>query len=163
MAHTVLIVLGCRLAPGAGVQGAILRRLERALAAYTFGSEAQFVVSGGAVWHGVTEAQAMGDWLRSKGVPKSAILMEAHSKNTFENAQRVAELLRQTHDQPTELALATCAWHMPRALRAFRRYGLHPVALPAVSAEPARFSNNFRVVRELIATGVDTLRGWAAP
>jgi uncharacterized SAM-binding protein YcdF (DUF218 family) len=55
---------------------------------------------------------------------------EAHSIDTWENAQETAAILHAAGI--TRVWLVTHAWHMPRALLAFRRAGLQPVPAPVL-------------------------------
>jgi len=54
--------------------------------------------------------------------------LETHSMNTFENAKYSAKILQAQHIQ--HIFLVTSTWHMTRALWAFRRVGLQPIAAP---------------------------------
>lgn len=56
------------------------------------------------------------------------------SRDTWENATRMAELLRR--DQVERIALVTHVTHMPRAVDAFRRAGLEVVPAPTDFAGP---------------------------
>jgi uncharacterized SAM-binding protein YcdF (DUF218 family) len=53
---------------------------------------------------------------------------EAQSRDTSGSARLLAPLLQ--HDGVQRIALVTDAWHMPRALAAFERAGLHVTAAP---------------------------------
>lgn len=54
--------------------------------------------------------------------------VDEHSRDTQENAQRMAQQLRR--DQVRRIALVTDATHMPRAVAEFRRTGLEVVPAP---------------------------------
>lgn len=80
------------------------------------------LVSGGKVdphVPGPTLARAMGDFLRELGVRDSDIGLEEHSRTTHENAVETARLLRGRGI--ARVVLVTEAYHMPRALRCFRK------------------------------------------
>ncbi|MFM8448606.1 MAG: YdcF family protein [Haliscomenobacter sp.] len=108
-------------------------RFVQALELYQQGKIQRILVSGG--WGGLLgkprmlEARNTREHLIRLGVPAEDILIETQSRNTWENAQFSARLL---HKQPTpgRLLLITSAWHMPRALRCFRKAGLEPAAYP---------------------------------
>jgi uncharacterized SAM-binding protein YcdF (DUF218 family) len=87
------------------------------------------VVSGGP--GGAAVAVAMRDFLVSSGVPAEAIVLEAESASTRENALRTAELLR---GETGRSVLLTSDFHMYRAYRCFRRAGLDVVAWPVPDA-----------------------------
>lgn len=62
------------------------------------------------------------------------MLRELSSMNTSENAIYTRALIDRLEGGPMRGArvfIATCAWHLPRALDAFRRVGLDPTGLPA--------------------------------
>jgi uncharacterized SAM-binding protein YcdF (DUF218 family) len=101
------------------------------------GTARKIIVSGGDVRSGVptgndTEATAMGKLLVELGVPAQAIVVESASRNTREN---VAYMQAIVADEP--VALVTSAYHMPRALRLARHYGLNAFAFPTDYRIPA--------------------------
>lgn len=74
-----------------------------------------------------TEAAAMKLLLSDLGVPASAMILEGRSRNTRENAQFSAALLREKGIDT--VLLVTSAMHMCRALTHFRNEGLDVVAV----------------------------------
>ena len=161
VALEVLAVLGCRLAGGCKVRGALLRRLERSLVEHATSKVSLVIVSGGTEWEGVAEASAMSDWLLARGVPELAILRESRSANTFENARYVVACLKERGLLGERLGLVTCDWHMPRALRAFAHHGVNASPLPAITGYQSPTQRSLIFVRELVASGLDTVRGWS--
>lgn len=93
------------------------------------------LVSGGSVQGGRTpEAELMRDVLKEFGV--EARWLEGKSRNTYENAQFSAQLLKGVGIG--EVLLVTHAWHMPRAAEAFWKAGMRVVPAPTgVSAQNA--------------------------
>ena len=72
------------------------------------------------------------DWARvmftSLGIDESRVIYEGESRTTAENALFTARLI---HPAPGERwLLVTSAWHMPRAIGAFRGAGLDMIAYP---------------------------------
>lgn len=55
--------------------------------------------------------------------------LESQSKNTWENAYFVAKILNR--EQIKHFYLVTSAWHLPRALYAFKQQGLNPIPAPS--------------------------------
>lgn len=87
------------------------------------------VVSGGIAdpnsqWR--TEADMMREALVGAGVPPGRIVMEAASRNTYEQVRQVAAILRRR--EVNRFVVVTAPTHMRRVERLFRRQGLSPVA-----------------------------------
>ncbi len=84
--------------------------------------------SGGIVFSGqeTPEGEVMVRWLARFGVPRERLHAENAARTTWENAQRLHDLLMQRDIQ--HVILVTSAYHMPRAVRAFRAHGfdVHP-------------------------------------
>ncbi|HVY30478.1 MAG TPA: YdcF family protein [Polyangiaceae bacterium] len=137
----VLVVLGCRVATP--LPGAAQRRVERAARAYHEEGATLVIASGGKAWAGVKECELFARGLVERGVPAERVLQERKSMTTRGNARSVLELLRGRDVQ--RLGLVTCDWHLPRALRLFRRLGMSPIGVPAVSPvlSPPRASARF--------------------
>jgi uncharacterized SAM-binding protein YcdF (DUF218 family) len=93
--------------------------------------EARIVYSGGnarLVIAGGIEADYAIDLLESLGVARTRILAERQSRNTIENAELSKKLVE---PKPGERwLLVTSAYHMPRAIGAFRRAGFPVEAFP---------------------------------
>ena len=89
------------------------------------------VMSGGAdpTLSPVTEAQSMRDFILDLGVPNAAVLLEASSRNSRENAEFTAALLRQRRID--RMLLVTSALHMRRAMAHFTAQGL--MVVPAAT------------------------------
>lgn len=109
------------------------------------------LVSGGRIaWQGeqVPEAQDMAMLLRRLGVPQRAIVQEARSLNTHENALFSRELLadRDIH----RILLITSATHMPRALAVFEKQGFEVIPAPT----------DFRLTTPMLNAPDQTLAGW---
>jgi uncharacterized SAM-binding protein YcdF (DUF218 family) len=85
---------------------------------------ARILFSGGRgalIYDGVAEAQIAGRLLESFGIARDRVTLEDRSRNTAENAAFSKAL---SHPQPGELwLLVTSAYHMPRAMGAFRKVG----------------------------------------
>jgi uncharacterized SAM-binding protein YcdF (DUF218 family) len=75
-----------------------------------------------------TEAQAALDYWKSKGLPPNPIEMEERSHNTRENAVNTAQLLGDRKKKTW--VLVTSAWHMPRAVTAYRMAGVNVLPYP---------------------------------
>lgn len=94
--------------------------------------QARVVFTGGAadlLLPGRSAAPAVATFLEAAGIAPDRIVLEGKSRNTYENATLVRDLIE---PRPGERwLLVTSAWHMPRAIGAFRQAGLNVVAWPA--------------------------------
>lgn len=73
------------------------------------------------------EAEAMRSILISQGVDQNRIEMEEDATTTYENALYVKKLLG---DRVPSITLVTSDYHAARALRTFRKLGMHAHAVP---------------------------------
>jgi uncharacterized SAM-binding protein YcdF (DUF218 family) len=88
----------------------------------------QVIVSGGNPQrHAATEADTYLPYLLRQKVARSDIVLEDRSLTTYENARNVSAILDQSRYDT--LILVTSAYHMPRALLDFHRFGLTPQPL----------------------------------
>jgi uncharacterized SAM-binding protein YcdF (DUF218 family) len=98
---------------------------------YQAGNAPKLIFSGGRiVWRGggATEASDMAEIAVAFGVPRSAILQEPDSLNTYQNAVNVNALMAQEGIE--RVLLVTSAMHMPRALGIFMKLGIPAIAAP---------------------------------
>jgi uncharacterized SAM-binding protein YcdF (DUF218 family) len=77
---------------------------------------------------GGTEAQVAGALFASFGIPASRVILEDKSRTTAENAAFSLPLAKPR--QGERWLLVTSAWHMPRAVGAFRQAGFPVEAYP---------------------------------
>ncbi|MEB3310649.1 MAG: YdcF family protein [Snowella sp.] len=98
---------------------------------YQAGKAPLIIASGGRIeWlgGGTPEAQDMATLLEMMGVPKSAIIEEPDSLNTYENAVNVQKILQQ--QKINQVLLVTSAFHMPRSRRIFEKLGIQVIPAP---------------------------------
>lgn len=152
----VLVVLGCRV-QGGQLSHAALRRVERAAQAYREHGSTLVIASGGKTWDGFSECDVFARGLVERGVPAAQLTLERESLTTRGNARGVARLL--AGKPPQRLGLVTCDWHMPRALRLFRRLGFAPVPVPAPAPTRPLRVTLVRSVRERLSLALDLLLG----
>jgi uncharacterized SAM-binding protein YcdF (DUF218 family) len=110
-----IVVLGCR-APAA-----LKRRLERGVELFREKAAPLLVLSGGGAGP-IPEAEIMRDTALGRGVPSAALLIEAGSRSTRENARETARLLGSRGF--TAVLLVSDRAHLPRAALLFRLAGL---------------------------------------
>lgn len=120
--------------------------------------EATVLLSGGSgllVGEGeVTEAAVARDFLLARAIPASRLLQEDQSRNTVENV-RYSLALAQPQSEETWL-LVTSAYHIPRSIGIFRRYGWQVVPYPVDyrTAPPQIIDNNHDLLERFDA--IDT-------
>lgn len=122
-----IVVLGCGVERDGRPSPALGRRLELAVRAHQARPDVPIVLTGGKRYHGgFVEAEVMREVLLARGLPLALLRLETRSLSTRENATYTARLL-----EGSEVALlATCSWHLPRALTCFRRLGVDAVPPP---------------------------------
>ena len=146
-------------------------RLVHAVALYKANKAPVVLVSGGSATGGRPEAQQIKDLLIIMGVPTDRILLENASRNTRENAQFSARLLksRDLH----RILLVTSAYHMRRSQALFEAEGLAVTPAPTdyqrlVAAEVippwlptvGRLYQSTDALHELVGFLVYRWRGW---
>jgi uncharacterized SAM-binding protein YcdF (DUF218 family) len=133
-----VVVLGGALEPAHVWQGhgqpALNEAAERMTAALpllqkTPGLRLLFTGGDGELFAGnLTEAQRAARFFSRMGVTPERLLLESASRTTFENAVFSARLPGVDPRQPW--LLLTSAWHMPRAMAAFRKAGWNVTPYP---------------------------------
>jgi uncharacterized SAM-binding protein YcdF (DUF218 family) len=91
---------------------------------------ARIVFTGGSekLLGGPAEADFVLPLLESFGIPRERVTLEGRSRNTAENARFTRDLLHPKRQE--RWLLVTSAYHMPRAIGAFRREGFAVEAYP---------------------------------
>ena len=117
------MVLGCRLRDGRPTP-ALARRVACGIACWQEGAAPKLLFTGGG--EGMSEAAAMAALAAAASVPEDAILLETDARNTVENAQKSARLLRGAG--LSRVLLVSDRYHLPRAGLLFRMAGLVIVA-----------------------------------
>lgn len=113
-----IVILGYALADDGSMRQPLLERLKAGLAIAKQYPNSKIVVTGGVPKQGVTEADAMSNWLISQGIEKDRIILENKSTDTVENALFSTALLEK--EGLKDVTLVTSASHMRRALTAFK-------------------------------------------
>jgi len=117
--------------PAIWVDDATANRLLYAVKLYREGKAPLVILSGGQLpWLKSLPpmSETMSEFIELMGIPKSAVVQESASGNTYENAIDVKAILqaRDIH----EILLVTSAFHMPRALALFKHQGIDAIAAP---------------------------------
>ncbi|MFE1592120.1 YdcF family protein [Nocardia sp. NPDC058705] len=122
---TAVVVLGYGLTPEGTMREELVRRLRAGLAQAVFAPLSPIIVTGGNPQAGLSEADAMADWLLAAGIDESRIIREPEADSTVANARNTAVMLadRGLHS----VVLVTSEDHMARARGAFADAGVHVV------------------------------------
>jgi uncharacterized SAM-binding protein YcdF (DUF218 family) len=105
-------------------------RLEQAVYLYKTGRIRKFLLSGGSgstIKPDDKEMRFIKDYMLAVGIPDSAMVVESNSRNTHENAQFVAEIMK---GQQASYLLITSAFHMRRAAGCFKKVGIKVLTWP---------------------------------
>jgi len=86
----------------------------------------KLLLSGGAVFQPVPEAEVMAGAARELGVNEKDMVLESASRDTEEQARRIRDIVGRD-----KFILVTSAAHMPRSMALFKKEQLKPVPAPA--------------------------------
>ena len=101
------------------------------------------IVSGGAPFSDTPESVAAARYLAELGIPKTKIITEESSRDTFENAAYTLKICREKGYK--RVILVTSAYHMRRAVYLFRKAGFESVlAYPYGHLAPASRRRHLR-------------------
>ena len=148
------------LAGNAGVDGKLngetAERLAHGLSLFEDGAAPLFVVTGGGE---PPVARDMATEALAAGVPETALLVEASSHSTLQNALFTADFERL--DKSAPIILVTQRYHIPRASASFRWAGFENVINSAADAGQD-FSIDQRLLWEAVKWPWNVLRAAAA-
>jgi len=149
-----LIVLGAQVR-GTVVSKSLKKRLDAAYDYLALSPDTIVVVSGGrGSGELITEAEAMRDYLVSRGIDASRIIMEERSTNTVENIRYSSMLLQK--DNPG-VVIVTNSFHVFRAVKIAKNQGLNNVQGLAAPSDPILLLNYY--VREAAGLMKDFIYG----
>jgi uncharacterized SAM-binding protein YcdF (DUF218 family) len=132
----------------------LARRIRLAAHAWREGVAAHVIATGGRRWGEHVEAVVIKRELVREGIPERAVALELCSLSTLENGRYTAELMRQLKLQ--RAMIATCVWHLPRALSNFRGFGVDAIAPPDHWHEATEVSRLTRL-REGVCAWADSV------
>jgi tetratricopeptide (TPR) repeat protein len=112
-----IIILGYALAEDGTMKETLIERLNAGLKIAKKYPNSKILVSGGVPKQGITEADAMSEWLIEKGIEKERIILESKSTDTVENGLFSTNILEK--EGLKDVTLVTSASHMRRALTVF--------------------------------------------
>jgi len=142
----VIVLLGSMVYPGGQLGPALERRAQHAAALFRRGLAAHVICSGGIGVNPPAEAVVVCGRLAELGVPPDALILEADSHNTEQNAHFTTIIMR-AHSWHSAV-LASDAFQLFRATQMFEHAGVTVYASPAeVTAGPMNPVE--RIVREM--------------
>ncbi|WP_185961351.1 YdcF family protein [Telmatospirillum sp. J64-1] len=143
------VVLGAKVYPDGTPSPALLRRIEKAEELWRRGRVGHLLLSGGVGEPPFREACVMRDILQARGLPGPILLTEETSRNTLDNARFCARILAEQGWR--RVLLVTDDFHLPRALYAFRRFGIAARPCAVRSPAPWRLPFLLACLREAVA------------
>jgi uncharacterized SAM-binding protein YcdF (DUF218 family) len=130
-----------RLPANSQIHAAALGRLVEGVRLHKVIPGSKLLLSGGAVFDPVPEAEVMARVAEDLGVKPQDIRLESDSWDTAEEAEIIATMIGRE-----KFILVTSAAHMPRTMALFKKRGLEPIPAPAdflaphvQSSGPGRF------------------------
>lgn len=149
-----LIVLGAQV-KGTTVSKSLKKRLDTAMGYLKENPETVAIVSGGqGPGEDISEAEAMQQYLISRGVEKGRIIIEDQSTNTEQNI-RYSKLLMK--DQEASVAIVTNGFHIFRSISIARKQGVSQVQGLAAPTDRILCLNYY--IREAFGVMKDFLYG----
>ena len=126
-----IVVLTAYVSPNGVLNESAMRRIHTAARLYHRGLSPLVIITGGdpTPSDGPQPAEFMAGFAGELGVPRSAILLEKESRNTYLSAVNTAALCREREIE--RVLLVTDAVHMRRAMAAFQAQGLSVSPAPA--------------------------------
>jgi len=102
-----------------------LSRLVEGVRVHRLLPESRLILSGGAVFDPVSEAEVMARAAEIMGVEGDKIILEEFSRDTGDQARLIYEMIGNER-----FILVTSASHMPRSMVLFRKSGMQPIPAP---------------------------------
>ena len=125
------------LPPNAQIGNSSLARLVEGIRIHRELPGSKLLLSGGAVFDPVPEAETMAAVARMLGVSPDDMVLESQSKDTGQQSQFVQAIIRNDR-----CVLVTSAVHMPRAMLLFEQQGLKPIPAPTDFGDWMRKENS---------------------
>lgn len=169
-------VLGAQLFPRVETElTEAIDRVYQAARLYRSGKGKTLIITAGnQPWQqqDIAEAELIKGILEEWGVDRQSIVLDSSSRNTHENAENGAVLVRESGCRTS--LLVTSAWHMPRAVASFNKSGVdvvpvsvdvHLVSGPFTSVaglipQAEALATTSRMIHEWMGIWVYRWRGW---
>jgi len=129
-----VIVLGCGVFPDGTLTLSLKNRLDAAYDYLTAHEDSLCIVSGGQGDNEpVSEAEAMSQYLRSRGIDDNRVIKEDRSTSTLLNLTYSKEIMAANDDRPQTAAIVTSDYHVFRALMLTREMEIDAFGIPAAT------------------------------
>lgn len=129
-----VVVLGCGVFPDGTLTLSLKNRLDAAYDYLTVHEDSLCIVSGGQGDNEpVSEAEAMSQYLRSRGIEASRIIKEDKSTSTLLNLTYSKEIMAAHSERPQTAAIVTSDYHVFRALMLARDMDIDAFGIPAAT------------------------------
>ena len=144
--YDAIVVAGCAVRRDGQPSAALANRTAHAVRLYQEGMAPRVVFTGGVGTHGPSEASVAAARALALGLPEEAVVLEATSTSTEENARFAAELV----GAEAHVLVVSDAYHVFRCERVFRRYFRSARGSGSVGQRRARLHG---AIREVVAVG----------
>lgn len=122
----VAIVLGNTVYPNDSPSPRLAARLDRALQCYQQRQCGLIFLSGGVDASGTDEAVAMRSYLVRRGIPADRIAVDSNGVDTWATARHASAFIQE--HRLSSAIVVTQYFHLPRAMLALKRLGVHEVS-----------------------------------
>lgn len=141
----LLVVLGNKVSPTGVPSRGLTVRLNKAIEIYQQGYAPSILVSGGTGKEGFNEATAMANYLKARGIPQSAIIIDPLGVNTRATAKNTYHYMQKHH--LNSVIVVSQYYHIARTKLAFKRAGIKEIG----QASPSYISGKdlFSIFREI--------------
>ncbi|WOV83754.1 YdcF family protein [Sporosarcina jeotgali] len=149
--YTIAVVLGAKV-NGTAPSLALRYRLEAALSYANSHPDVTLVLSGGqGPDEGISEAQAMVNYLSAHGFPEDRMIVEDQSTSTYENLVNTRKLIPESM---TGITIITSDYHVARAGYLAEKEGYEWDAIPAKTPKVVEAKVRFRERLALLKTWI---------
>ncbi len=139
--YDAVVVAGAGVLAGGVPSGPLIRRTQRAVELWSEGHSATLALTGGVGDWPRAEAVVARDLALRWGVPAEAIVIEARSTSTEENARELSKILGQAR-----ILVVTDRFHVVRCRRVFGRYFREVEVIGVLPPWPTRIHGALREV-----------------
>lgn len=111
-----IVVLGYALNSDGSMKKELIGRLNTAYECALKYPNSYIIMTGGGTASfnkSVTEADAMAEWMRNKGINSDRIIIENRSLTTMQNASYTLKILSESYPSVSKLAMVTSDYHIP--------------------------------------------------